>query len=115
MCLLVFSGYLARNVYEGMRREAAALKIQRDLRMFLARKDYTELCSAAVSVQAGMRGMVARDELCFRRQTKAARIIQVHLFHNCISVVLVLTAQRTPVNIKRLSPFIETFGYIVLF
>ncbi|CAN6866583.1 unnamed protein product, partial [Brassica oleracea] len=72
----VCRGYLARNVYEGMRREAAALKIQRDLRMFLARKDYTELCSAAVSVQAGMRGMVARDELCFRRQTKAARIIQ---------------------------------------
>ncbi|KAG5383360.1 hypothetical protein IGI04_034830 [Brassica rapa subsp. trilocularis] len=72
----VCRGYLARNVYEGMRREAAALKIQRDLRMFLARKDYTELCSAAVSVQAGMRGMVARNELCFRRQTKAAIVIQ---------------------------------------
>uniref|UniRef100_M4EFF0 Myosin motor domain-containing protein n=1 Tax=Brassica campestris TaxID=3711 RepID=M4EFF0_BRACM len=72
----VCRGYLARNVYEGMRREAAALKIQRDLRMFLARKDYTELCSAAVSVQAGMRGMVARNELCFKRQTKAAIVIQ---------------------------------------
>ncbi|CAH2046544.1 unnamed protein product [Thlaspi arvense] len=72
----VCRGYLARIVYEGMRREAAALKIQRDLRMFLARKAYTELFSAAVSVQAGMRGMVARNELCLRRQTKAAIIIQ---------------------------------------
>ncbi|KAG7612257.1 Myosin N-terminal SH3-like [Arabidopsis suecica] len=72
----VCRGYLARSVYEGMRREAAALKIQRDLRRFLARKAYTELYSAAVSVQAGMRGMVARKELCFRRQTKAAIIIQ---------------------------------------
>jgi myosin-5 len=82
------SGYLARSVYEGMRREAAALKIQRDLRRFLARKAYTELYSAAVSVQAGMRGMVARKELCFRRQTKAAIIIQVHLNQNCRSVAL---------------------------
>ena len=63
-----------------MRREAAALRIQRDLRMFLARKAYTEIFSAAVSVQAGMRGMVARNELCFRRQTKAAIIIQVCLY-----------------------------------
>jgi myosin-5 len=84
----VCRGYLARSVYEGMRREAAALKIQRDLRRFLARKAYTELYSAAVSVQAGMRGMVARKELCFRRQTKAAIIIQVHLNQNCRSVAL---------------------------
>lgn len=81
------SGYLARSVYEGMRREAAALKIQRNLLMFLARKAYTEIFSAAVSVQAGMRGMVARKELCFRRQTKAAIIIQVHLYPNFRSVV----------------------------
>ncbi|KAL0737075.1 hypothetical protein Bca4012_013285 [Brassica carinata] len=72
----VCRGYIARSVYEGMRREAAALRIQRDLRMFLARKAYSEIFSAAVSVQAGMRGMIARNELCFRRQTKAAIIIQ---------------------------------------
>jgi len=60
-----------------MRREAAALKIQRDLRKFLARKAYTELFSATILIQAGMRGMVSRKELCLRRQTKAATIIQV--------------------------------------
>ncbi|CAL5366949.1 unnamed protein product [Camellia sinensis] len=52
------------------------LRIQRDFRMHLARKAYKELCSSAVSIQAGMRGMVARDELRFRRQTKAVIIVQ---------------------------------------
>ncbi|XP_028114637.1 myosin-6-like isoform X2 [Camellia sinensis] len=46
--------------------------------MHLARKAYKELCSFAVSIQAGMRGMVARDELRFRRQTKAVIIVQSH-------------------------------------
>ncbi|KAL7250673.1 hypothetical protein ACSBR1_012655 [Camellia fascicularis] len=36
--------------------------------MHLARKAYKELCSSAVSIQAGMRGMVARDEHRFRRE-----------------------------------------------
>ncbi|KAI7991599.1 Myosin-6 [Camellia lanceoleosa] len=61
-------GQLAREVYENIRREASCLRIQRDFRMHLARKAYKELCSSAVSIQAGMRGMVARDEHRFRRQ-----------------------------------------------
>ncbi|KAI7989249.1 Myosin-6 [Camellia lanceoleosa] len=60
-------GQLAREVYENIRREASCLRIQRDFRMHLARKAYKELCSSAVSIQAGMRGMVARDEHHFRR------------------------------------------------
>ncbi|KAK6785921.1 hypothetical protein RDI58_014446 [Solanum bulbocastanum] len=71
-------GELARHVYEGLRREAACLKIQTDMRMHLARKGYKELCSAAISIQTGMRGMDARNEVRFRRQTKAAIIIQSH-------------------------------------
>ena len=74
---MLISGQIARNVYEGMRREAASLRIQRDLRMHLARKAYKELCSSAVSIQTGMRGMAARNEIRFRRQTRAAIIIQV--------------------------------------
>lgn len=76
--LIVVTGELARRVYEGLRREAACLKIQTDMRMHLARKGYKELCSAAISVQTGMRGMAARNEVRFRRQTKAAIIIQVN-------------------------------------
>uniref|UniRef100_A0A5B6YR02 Putative Myosin 2 isoform 1 n=1 Tax=Davidia involucrata TaxID=16924 RepID=A0A5B6YR02_DAVIN len=74
----VCRGQLARQLYEGMRREASCLRIQRDLRMHLARKAYKELCSSAVSIQKGMRGMVARNELRLRRQTRAAIIIQSH-------------------------------------
>lgn len=60
-----------------MRREASSLRIQRELRMHFARKAYKEICFSAVSIQTGLRGMAARNELRFRRQTKAAIIIQV--------------------------------------
>lgn len=71
------AGQLARYIYENMRREAACLRIQRDLRMYLARKAYTELCCSTIVIQSGMRGMAARDDLRFRRQTRAAIMIQV--------------------------------------
>lgn len=45
--------------------------------MYLARKAYKELHTSAVSIQTGMRGMAARIELRFRRQTRAAIIVQV--------------------------------------
>ena len=70
-------GHLARHVYQGMRREASSQMIQRHLRMYLARKAYKELYCSAVSIQTGMRGLTARNELRFRRQTRAAIIIQV--------------------------------------
>lgn len=74
---MLISGQLARKVYEGLRREAASLRIQRDLRMHLARKAYKDLYSSSVSIQTGMRGMAARNELRFRRQTRATIKIQV--------------------------------------
>ena len=74
---LLSTGQHGRLVYEGMRREAASLRIQTALRMHLAQKAYQESCCAAVSIQTGMRGMAARSEIRFRRQTKAAIIIQV--------------------------------------
>ncbi|KAL2900419.1 Myosin-6 [Bienertia sinuspersici] len=71
-------GQLARHVYEGVRQEAASLRIQTALRMHLAQKVYRDVCCSAVSIQSGMRGMAARCEIRFRRQTKAAIIIQSH-------------------------------------
>ncbi|KAJ0054257.1 hypothetical protein Pint_01627 [Pistacia integerrima] len=70
------AGQLAREVYESMRREASSLRIQRDFRMYIARKAYKDLFSSASCIQTGMRGMAARNELRFRRQTQAAIIIQ---------------------------------------
>lgn len=81
-----FVGQLSRLIFEGLRREAAILEIQRDIRMHLARKSYKELYFAAVSVQLGIRGMASRDKLRFQRQDKAAIMIQVlytFLVKNC--------------------------------
>lgn len=75
--VFLFAGELTRNDYENMRREASSIRIQKDLRMHLARKAYKELCLSAVSIQSGMRGMAARNELRFRRRTRAAIVIQV--------------------------------------
>lgn len=72
-----FVGQLSRLIFESLRREAAILEIQRDIRMHLARKSYKELYFAAVSVQLGIRGMASRDKLRFQRQDKAAIMIQV--------------------------------------
>ncbi|KHG09984.1 Unconventional myosin-Vb [Gossypium arboreum] len=69
---------VARHQYEEMRREAAALNIQKHLRKFLARKAYKNLYFSAVSIQTGMRGMIARSELLSRKQTRAATVIQSH-------------------------------------
>ena len=63
-----------------MRREAACLKIQKDLRMCVASKAYKRLLSSAVTIQSGLRGMAARHELDFRRQTRAAVVLQVIYF-----------------------------------
>lgn len=76
--LILFEGQLARQLYGNMRRQAAALGIQTFLRMHLARRAYKELLSSTITIQSGLRGMAAREELQFRRQTKAAIIIQVH-------------------------------------
>nr|CAN75609.1 hypothetical protein VITISV_002943 [Vitis vinifera] len=67
---------VACHRYEKMRKEAACRTIQKDLRMYLARKAYNRFCSSAVSIQTGMRAMGACNELRFRKQTKAAIIIQ---------------------------------------
>ncbi|KAL0694088.1 hypothetical protein Bca4012_061268 [Brassica carinata] len=67
-------GQLARHRFEDLRRkEAAALKIQRALRIYLDRRSYKE---AVVTVQSGLRGMAARNVL--GRKTKATLAIQIH-------------------------------------
>lgn len=68
---------LARKVYEMMRREAAALKAQKNLRKYFARKSYLQLQKSAVTLQAGLRAMSGRKEFRFRKETKAAILIQV--------------------------------------
>ncbi|CAI0627898.1 unnamed protein product [Linum tenue] len=69
-------GVLARRQFEQLRRQAAALRIQKNFKAFTARTSYMALYSSAVTLQTGLRAMTARNEFRFRKQTKAAIIIQ---------------------------------------
>jgi myosin V len=65
-----------------MRREAASITIQTYIRRHHAIKAFIDLLSASITIQAALRGMAAREEFLFRRQTKAAVVIQVDI--SCI-------------------------------
>ena len=60
-----------------MRREAAAVKIQKNTRKYEAMKAYKKLHVSALAVQTALRATAARKEFRFRKQTKASIIIQV--------------------------------------
>jgi hypothetical protein len=47
--------------------------------MYLSRHAYKNLCSSAVCLQTGMRGMAARTDLRLRKRTSAAIIVQVNI------------------------------------
>uniref|UniRef100_A0A6N2KTU9 Myosin motor domain-containing protein n=1 Tax=Salix viminalis TaxID=40686 RepID=A0A6N2KTU9_SALVM len=72
----LWRGRLACKIFDGMRREAAAIKIQKHTRRYAARTAYKKLHVSALVVQTGLRAMVACKEFRFRKQTKAATIIQ---------------------------------------
>lgn len=75
---VVNEGQISRQIYNNIRRQAAASRIQTYFRMYRARKAYKALSFASICIQAGIRGMAAREELLFRRQTSAAIVIQVN-------------------------------------
>lgn len=60
-----------------MKRESAAVKIQKNMRKYQARSTYNKLHISVLVLQTGLRAMAARKEFRFKRQTKAATIIQV--------------------------------------
>lgn len=68
---------MARKIYDELRREAGALNIQKNLRRHIDRKSYLTMRKSAIILQTGLRSMTARNEFRFRKQTKAAIIIQV--------------------------------------
>jgi myosin-5 len=72
----LWRGYLARKLYEHMKREAIAIQIQKHLRGYQARKTYVKLQLSAILVQTGFRPMASRNEYRFWWKSKAAIIIQ---------------------------------------
>ncbi|GFY98486.1 myosin family protein with Dil [Actinidia rufa] len=77
--LILGAGMLACKLYEQLRQEAAALKIQKYFLRYVARKSYSTARSSAITLQTGLRAMTARNEYRFRKQTKAAITIQARL------------------------------------
>ncbi|KAE8674157.1 hypothetical protein F3Y22_tig00111769pilonHSYRG00496 [Hibiscus syriacus] len=61
-----------------LRREAGALKIQKNFRRHRDRKSFLTMRKSAFILQTGLRSMIARNEFRFRKQTKAAIIIQAY-------------------------------------
>lgn len=75
------AGEIARTVHKKLIIEAAALRFQKNFRRYIARKSFVTNRSAAIVLQTGFKGMIARNEFRLRRQTKAAIVIQVcHIF-----------------------------------
>ena len=68
---------LACKQHEFLRQEAAALRIQKTTRWYFAWKTYCQLRLSAVTLQAGVRAMAARNEFNFRKRNKASVGIQV--------------------------------------
>ncbi|XVE89949.1 hypothetical protein DITRI_Ditri20bG0037300 [Diplodiscus trichospermus] len=69
-------GRLACKVYDNMRKQAAALKIQNNIRRCQAREAYKKLHISALVLQTGLRAMAARIEFRFRKLNKAATMVQ---------------------------------------
>lgn len=74
------SGRLAGKIYDGMKRQAAAVKIQKNTRRHEARKAYCTLRVSVLVLQTGLRAREAHKRFTYRRQTKAATVIQVSFF-----------------------------------
>lgn len=60
-----------------MKREAAAKKIQKNIRRYHARTTYKKLHVLGLFLQTGLRAMAARKEFRFRKKSKAATVVQV--------------------------------------
>ncbi|KAL9235143.1 hypothetical protein vseg_009931 [Gypsophila vaccaria] len=67
---------MACKVFERLRMEAAAIRIQKNERKYQARKRYRKIRISVLSMQSSLRSMRARKEYRFRRQSKAATLIQ---------------------------------------
>ncbi|XP_045809003.1 myosin-9-like isoform X3 [Trifolium pratense] len=69
-------GRLAFKQYVKLIKEVSAVKIQKNIRRYEARKAYKELHMSVLTLQTALRAIAARKEFRFEKQTKASIIIQ---------------------------------------
>ncbi|CAH8389372.1 unnamed protein product [Eruca vesicaria subsp. sativa] len=87
------TGHVARLQFKAMRRNAAALRIQKQARTYICQKAYKKLCISAIYVQTGLRAMAARVELQYRMKRKAAIKIQASLKSHLMTSILSITCK----------------------
>ncbi|KAE8667135.1 Myosin-12 [Hibiscus syriacus] len=75
---ILIGSNMARKIYDELRRESGALNVQKNFRRHIDRKSFLTMRKSAITLQTGLRSMIARNEFRFRKQTKAATIIQAH-------------------------------------
>ncbi|PWZ11363.1 Myosin-17 [Zea mays] len=67
---------LACKQHELLRQQTAVLRIQKNARWYFAWKTYYQMRLSAITLQAGLRAMAARNEFTFRKRNKASVHIQ---------------------------------------
>lgn len=75
-----FAGYLARNLYAALQEASAAIIIQKYMRKWILRNAYVQLYAASLLIQSCVRGFAARQKFLYRKENKAATIIQVNIY-----------------------------------
>ena len=71
------AGHLSRNNFAVMRDTAAAIIIQKYFRSCFFRHSYMQLHSASILIQSSIRCFSTRQKFLYRKQGKAATVIQV--------------------------------------
>ncbi|TKY58001.1 Myosin-15 protein [Spatholobus suberectus] len=69
-------GYIARKIYAAKRETAAAISIQKYIRMWLMRHAYLKLYFSAIIIQSHGRGFVTRQRFLHGKEHRAATFIQ---------------------------------------
>lgn len=90
----VLVGYIARKIYAAKRETAAAISIQKYIRMWLVRHAYFKLYFSAIIIQSHVRGFVTRQRLLHGKEHRAATFIQVILARYALYVVELLAGQK---------------------
>ncbi|AQL00934.1 Myosin-9 [Zea mays] len=101
-------GRLACKLYDNMRREAAAIKVQKNQRRHQARRSYKLRYASVLVVQTALRAMAARNEFRFKKQSTGAVTIQAryrcyraHKYHKKLKCAAIVAQCRWRGRIAR--------------
>ncbi|KAL6861303.1 hypothetical protein ACP4OV_017003 [Aristida adscensionis] len=109
VCLqAIWRGRLACKLYDSLRREAAAIKVQKNQRRHQARRSYKLQIGSVLVIQTALRAMAARNEFRFKKKSTAAVKVQAryrchrdHLYHKKLKKAAIVAQCRWRGRIAR--------------